>query len=263
MRRISPSPATGDAGHCDPCRFVGGQLAGATMAVSSSWRGPVRRPRWRGFARAWSGLAGVLALVPALTNGAEFSCAVTATKGGAAVHEAVVSLIPLDQPAPPVAAGAQFEVAQEGQEFFPYVAVVRRGTRVVFPNRDTVQHHVYSLSKARKFELPLYHPGRQESLVFETAGEVVVGCNIHDWMIAYIVVVPTPWFGKTDPEGRVALTAPPGRYRVELWHPRLARTVTEEVTLDADAPTRREFSLILKPDRRIRRGGAGKTGGYR
>lgn len=205
----------------------------------------------------------LLALVPSVVWSAEFSCRVSSAKGGDPVNEAAVSLIPLDQPAPPVPADAQFDVAQEGQEFFPYVSVVQNGTRVVFPNRDTVQHHVYSLSRAKKFELPLYNPGQKESLVFETAGEVVVGCNIHDWMIAYVVIVPTPWFGKTDAGGRAMIPAPPGRYRVEVWHPRLVKTVTEEVTLGDGAATHRDFSLALKPDRRVRRGGAGKAGGYR
>jgi plastocyanin len=213
--------------------------------------------------RALSRLCTLLALLPALASGTEFSCRITAVKGGTAVHEAAVSLIPLDRPAPPAPDGAHFDVAQEGQEFFPYVSVVQSGTRVVFPNRDTVQHHVYSLSKAKKFELPLYNPGQKESLVFEAAGEVVVGCNIHDWMIAYVVVVPTPWYGKTDADGRATVTAPPGRYRVEVWHPRLARPVTEEVTLGDGTPAHRDLSLTLKPDRRVRRGGAGKAGGYR
>lgn len=215
------------------------------------------------FPRARQCLTALLALAPAWLGAAEFSCRVVSAKGGDAVNEAAVSLIPLDQPAPPVSAGAHFDVAQEGQEFFPYVSVIQSGTRVVFPNRDTVQHHVYSLSKPKKFELPLYNPGQQESLVFESAGEVVVGCNIHDWMIAYVVVVPTPWYGKTDAGGRATVAAPPGRYRVEVWHPRLARAVTEEVTLGDGAPAHRDFTLALKPDRRVRRGGAGKSGGYR
>jgi plastocyanin len=214
-------------------------------------------------ARVLSRLTALLAILPALLSAAEFSCRVVSAKGGDPVNEAAVSLIPLDRPAPPVPAGVQFDVAQEGQEFFPYVSVVQNGTRVVFPNRDTVQHHVYSLSKAKKFELPLYNPGQQESLVFETAGEVVVGCNIHDWMIAYVVIVPTPWFGKTDAGGRATVTAPPGRYRVEVWHPRVTGAVTEEVTLGDGALAHRDFTLALKPDRRVRRGGAGKSGGYR
>jgi plastocyanin len=181
---------------------------------------------------------------------------------GAPVNDAVVSLIPLDNIAPPPAESTA-EIAQQTQEFLPQVTVVQAGTKVVFPNRDTVQHHVYSLSKPKKFELPLYNPGQKESLVFESAGLVTLGCNIHDWMIAYLLVVPTPWFAKTDEQGLTTATAPAGRYRVEVWHPRLSAALTQEITLTAGETLARDFNLSLKPDRRIRRGGATKTGGYR
>ena len=184
------------------------------------------------------------------------------TPKGEPVADAVVSLHPLDGAAvPPPAAGG--EVAQQNQEFTAYVTVVQAGTRVVFPNKDTVQHHVYSLSKAKKFELPLYNPGQNESIVFDTPGLVTLGCNIHDWMLAYLVVVPTPWFAKTDAQGLATVTAPAGRYRLELWHPRLSAALTQEITLTAATTDQRDFALTLKPDRRIRRGGATKSGGYR
>lgn len=192
---------------------------------------------------------------------AELACQVTGAKGEA-VPDAVISLVPVEGNAPAVAADATAEIAQESQEFMPYVTVVQAGTRVVFPNRDNVQHHVYSLSKPKKFELPLYNPGEKESVVFEVAGLVTVGCNIHDWMISHLVVVPTPWFAKSDAQGAATLTAPPGRYRLELWHPRQAAPVRREVVL-ADGPAAREaFTLTLKPDRRVRRSPAGKGSGY-
>jgi len=197
----------------------------------------------------------------ALARAAEFSTQVTSSKGGP-VPDAVVSLVPLDSPAPEVAPTATAEIAQEGQEFLPYVTVVQAGTRVVFPNHDTVQHHVYSLSKAKKFELPLYNPGQNESVVFDMAGLVTVGCNIHDWMISHLVVVPTPWFAKSDAAGVAAISAPPGRYRLELWHPRLAAPLTKDVVLADGTPARETFTLVLKADRRVRRAAPGKTGGY-
>lgn len=181
---------------------------------------------------------------------------------GEPVADAVVALIPLDAPVPPPPA-ARTEIAQENQEYTTLVTLVQAGSKVYFPNKDTVQHHVYSLSKARKFELPLYNPGQAESFVFDVSGVVTLGCNIHDWMLAYLVVVPTPWFGKSDGLGAALITAPAGRYRLQLWHPRMTTTITEEITL-ADSPdNRREFTVTLKADRRIRRGPAGKKSGYR
>lgn len=192
---------------------------------------------------------------------AEFSCTLGSTKGEP-VADAVVSLIPLDTPVPAAPANAQLEIAQQDQEFTPYVTVVQAGTRVVFPNRDSVQHHVYSLSKPKKFELPLYNPGQAESLVFDLSGLVTIGCNIHDWMISHLVVVPTPWFAKSDAQGVVKITAPAGRYRLEIWHPRSTAAAARELTLTDQAAARETVTLILKPDRRVRRASGAKSGGY-
>jgi plastocyanin len=193
-------------------------------------------------------------------RGAEFSCMISSTKGEP-VADAVVSLVPLDATVPPVPATAQVEIAQQGQEFSAYVTVVQAGTRVVFPNHDTVQHHVYSLSKPKKFELPLYNPGQAESIVFDVAGLVTIGCNIHDWMISHLVVVPTPWFAKSGPEGPVTITAPAGRYRLEVWHPR-GTLAAKEVTLADNIPVKEVLVLALKPDRRVRRTLGSKNSGY-
>lgn len=206
---------------------------------------------------------GLFACLAVSLPAAEFSGAITNSKGGAPLADATLALIPLDQPAPPPAADAHVDIAQEGQEFYDFVTIVQAGTKVTFPNRDSVQHHVYSLSKPKKFELPLYNPGEKESRIFETSGLVTLGCNIHDWMIAYLIVVPTPWFAKTDHTGRATLSAPAGRYRLEVWHPRLSAPATQEVTLAEGTPVQRDVSLTLKPDRRIRRGSGGKSGGYR
>ncbi len=192
---------------------------------------------------------------------AEISLVVKSAKGDA-VADAVVSIVPLNAAVPPVSPEAKVEIEQAGQEFEPFVTVVQAGTRVVFPNHDNVQHHVYSLSKAKKFELPLYNPGQKESMVFDVPGLVTVGCNIHDWMISHLVVVPTPWFAKSDAKGAAVITAPAGRYRLELWHPRLAAPQTREVVLAEGTPAREDFTLTLKPDRRVRRPAGGKGTGY-
>ncbi|MBI4622105.1 MAG: methylamine utilization protein, partial [Verrucomicrobia bacterium] len=91
------------------------------------------------------------------------------------------------------------------------------------------------------------------------------GCNIHDWMLAYLIVLPTPWFAKSDATGHAAPDAPAGSYRLEIWHPRLAAPVTREVSLPAtgDTASPLAFTLALKPDRRIRRAPDAKGGGYK
>jgi plastocyanin len=202
----------------------------------------------------------LVVLLTARVTAGELAVMVKGAKGEP-VADVVVSLIPLDAAVPPPAATASGEIAQQNQEFTSYVTVVQAGTKVVFPNKDTVQHHVYSLSKPKKFELSLYNPGAAASFVFDVPGLITLGCNIHDWMLAYLVVVPTPWFAKTGADGGAFITAPAGHYRLELWHPRLAAPLSQEITL-AEGNASREFTVALKQDRRIRRGVTTKSGGY-
>jgi len=184
-------------------------------------------------------------------------------KQGRPVAGAVVSLAPLDTETKLTPPPAPLEIVQSDQEFSPYVTAIMVGTAVSFPNRDTVQHHVYSISRSKKFELPLYSPGKSDLIVFDRPGVVMVGCNIHDWMNAYVVVLATPWFAQSDATGTAAIPgAPAGRYRAEVWHPRLGKTETREVVLPGTAAPL-AFTLALKPDRRIQRGPDRGGGGYK
>lgn len=118
---------------------------------------------------------------------------------------------------------AGVEIEQAGKRFTPRVTVVPVGTSVLFPNRDTVRHHVYSFSPAKTFELKLYIGTPANPVIFDRPGVVVLGCNIHDAMIAWVLAVETPWHGITGADGRVRLPdVPPGRYRLRSWHPDLA-----------------------------------------
>jgi len=110
-------------------------------------------------------------------------------------------------------------IDQVDKEFRPVVSVFQAGTSVEFPNHDDIRHHVYSFSEAKTFEIPLYKGTPAQPIVFDQAGEVTLGCNIHDWMSAYVLVTDTPYFAKTDGDGRVDLAGlPPGEYTVEVWH---------------------------------------------
>jgi plastocyanin len=114
------------------------------------------------------------------------------------------------------------EMAQKAKQFDPMVLVVTAGTAVNFPNRDTVRHHVYSFSPNKTFELKLYSGVPANPVLFDKTGIAVLGCNIHDAMTAWVVVVDTPYFGRSSANGAVALTqVPPGNYRLRVWHPAL------------------------------------------
>jgi plastocyanin len=114
---------------------------------------------------------------------------------------------------------ADVDIVQAQKTFQPMVTAVTVGTAVGFPNRDTVRHHVYSFSPAKRFELKLYVGTPAAPVVFDRPGVAVLGCNIHDDMAAWDVIVETPWFGKTDVQGRVRLPeVPAGRHQLRTWH---------------------------------------------
>jgi plastocyanin len=115
------------------------------------------------------------------------------------------------------------EIAQTNKQFAPRVLVVSVGTGVSFPNRDTVRHHVYSFSPNKAFELKLYTGTSATPVVFDKPGIAVLGCNIHDNMSAWVVVVETPFFAIGDAKGAATLRdVPAGTYRMRIWHPGLA-----------------------------------------
>lgn len=170
------------------------------------------------------------------------------------IADAIVSLIPLDAPAKPAPPAAPVVITQRGQEFSPYTTPVVVGTEVNFFNDDKVDHHVYSTSGAKQFELPRSGGQTKNPVRFDKAGVVAIGCNIHDWMSAYIVVLSTPFFATSTDAGTAALPeVPAGRYRLEIWHPRLAKLDARELTLPAASAAPLAIKLSLGADRRIRR----------
>jgi plastocyanin len=197
----------------------------------------------------------ILLALSALPARAEGTVRVLTTDGaGKPVADAVAYLVSLDSPAPVHPPDRPVEIIQRDQEFSPYVTPIVVGTRVVFPNRDTVQHHVYSVSPAKKFEIPLYIGDSSATILFDREGAVTLGCNIHDWMVAYVFVLSTPYFAKTGADGTADITGlPPGRYRLEVWHPRLAAKVGRELDVSRNGEATQVISVVLRPDRRIRR----------
>lgn len=111
---------------------------------------------------------------------------------------------------------------QVDTRFVPHILVVQSGTQVEFPNSDVIAHHVYSFSKPNNFMLPLYKGDLQPQITFEHEGVVTLGCNIHDHMLAYILVVDSQVFGKTNYNGKAQLTIDnPDGLAVSIWSPRI------------------------------------------
>lgn len=118
------------------------------------------------------------------------------------------------------AAPAQGVMDQRNKQFAPTVLAVHSGTAVKFPNSDNIRHHVYSFSLAKRFELRLYQGTPSEPVVFDKPGVVVLGCNIHDWMLGYVYVTDDAWFAVSDEAGKLQIdNLPAGTYQATLWHP--------------------------------------------
>jgi len=150
-------------------------------------------------------------------------------------------------PAPP----ARAIMDQVNLAFAPDVLVIPVHSTIQFPNSDAVGHQVYSFSSARQFQLPLYRGKPYPPVQFDQPGVVTLGCNIHDNMLAYIVVTAAPWFGRADERGHwTAAEVPEGRYRVRVWHPLLNEPAgLERIVEVGTQPVTAEFRLTktLRP----------------
>ena len=208
-----------------------------------------------------------LAMVLWFSGATAFAGEITAMvtdQRGAAVGDAVVYATPRSGRPPQRPQPAS--IAHQNQQFVPWVTAVQAGALINLPNLDPVKHHAYSISPAKKFELPLYSGTPKEPLLFDKPGIVAIGCNIHDWMSAYVCVLETPFFAITEADGSAQLRGlAPGVYDVEVWQPRLkgeASANKQQVTV-AGGPAKLEFSLDLKAGFRPRRNPAASNVAYR
>ncbi|MBV6850562.1 methylamine utilization protein [Xanthomonas euvesicatoria] len=206
----------------------------------------------------WLGVVSVLAACAGAGSVSATAVNVTVADAGGVLVDAVVSLEPA-RPAPPAAAKTA-EMDQVNSQFVPAVLAVRTGTLVRFPNNDQIRHQVYSFSPAKRFELPLFQGTTATPVRFDQAGLVTIGCNIHDWMLGYIVVLDTPYFGKTGSDGRAQLEAPAGNYTLRVWHPRIKGAASSEPLVIAREAVQRRVTLqttgaapvVAPPDARVR-----------
>jgi plastocyanin len=165
-------------------------------------------------------LALLFAAATPLAHSVPLSVTVT-DAAGRPLADAVVLLEPASGKAP-VKPLPDVEISQARRRFNPRVTLITVGTKVAFPNFDTVRHHVYSFSQAKTFELKLYAGVPAAPVVFDKPGLAVLGCNIHDRMAAWVVVADTPWFARTGADGMARIDgAPAGAYRLASWHPGL------------------------------------------
>jgi len=166
------------------------------------------------------------------------------------ISDAVVTLAGVQTPTTP----HTHYVDQKNETFIPYVEVVHPGDSVVFRNSDNTRHHVYSFSPIGPFQFIL-GPGESSApVVLNRTGTLALGCNIHDHMIAYLVVTADQ-AQVTTQQGQARFDdLPPGRYTVQVWHPQLWPG-RPQVSASVDVPPEGmapevPFTLRLMPDPR-------------
>jgi plastocyanin len=159
--------------------------------------------------------------------------------------DAVVFAEPVNAVAPPSHTAARALIDQVDKEFVPLVTILRVGTEVSFPNSDNIRHSIYSFSAAKPFTTKLYSGKQAPPITFDKPGVVVLGCEIHDAMAAWVVVVDTPYFAKTSASGTAALKGlAPGDYHVSVWYP--GPSVTPSVSdlhVGAEADAHLDFKV--------------------
>lgn len=195
-------------------------------------------PRRRAHATWTACLAGATCAAQALPLRVQVSDQAGAPLPGAVVAVEVGGV-------PRTAPQARAQMGQRALRFVPAVLVVQTGTAVSFPNFDTIRHHVYSFSPVKPFELELYTGTPDKPVVFDRPGVAALGCNIHDSMSAWVVVVDTPHFAQTDAQGHAALDLPAGEHVLRAWHPRLGEVVPRSQALRVPATPPVQLRLRL------------------
>ena len=137
------------------------------------------------------------------------------------------------------------DIAQQGRRFVPDMVVIPAGGVVSFPNLDPIFHNVFSLSKAKSFDLGNYSRNHSRTVVFPKPGIVFVNCHLHPNMAAVIVVAPGAWFTRPDAAGEFSLRGvPPGEYTIVAWH-KTAGFFRQKISVPLPATAHVEFFLPL------------------
>lgn len=168
-------------------------------------------------------------------------------------YPAVAWLTPAGvDPKPLVAPQTQvFEMVQKDKMFSPHLLVMPVGSIVVFPNRDSFFHNVFSLFNGKRFDLGLYETGSERRVRFDREGVSYIFCNIHPEMGAVILSLATPYYAISR-DGIVTIPkVAPGKYFLNVWSegatPESLAAARREVTVQASSTELRSVTLIAAP----------------
>ena len=134
---------------------------------------------------------------------------------------------------------AKVVMEQRGYQFGRSLLIIAPGTTVEFPNHDPDYHNIFSLSRAKRFDLGRYKKDETPapSVTFDQPGFVRLKCEIHDHMNASVLIVDSRFRTLTDAAGKFTLAGvPPGQYTL---HARLdeKRQWSASITVNAGKTT--------------------------
>lgn len=161
------------------------------------------------------------------------------SKSGVVATDPPLAVVYLEGDFPRATASAVKQVAQKNLTFIPTLLPVQTGTRIEFPNLDDTYHNIFSYSPAKRFDLGRYRPDERPipSQTFDTPGLVTLRCDIHEHMRGLILVLDSPHFVVTSPDGRYRLSGlPAGHYKLKAW---------------IDSRTTREKEIDIAPGARL------------
>jgi len=182
-------------------------------------------------------LRGVTLAAPPLTK---------PVSGGTGVDELSRVVVYLDGSGLNPGVPAKAVLSQKNRRFDPEMVVVTVGSTVSFPNLDVIFHNVFSLSKAKQFDLGFFPAGETRTVKFDRPGIVEVFCHIHPDMSAAILVLPTGSWTRPIDDGSFSLSGiPPGAYELVAWH-RSAGFFRRHITVTSGVTPAVDFVIPVK-----------------
>ena len=123
-----------------------------------------------------------------------------------------------------------FIIDQKQMKYIPEFTVVLQGTKIGIKNSDSVLHNVFGVGDD-EFDLGTWKGDEIRYHTFNKLGEVMILCDLHPSMEAFVVVLQNPYFTLTDEEGNYEIKdVPQGRYKLKTWHDQL-RSTTKNVNV--------------------------------
>lgn len=160
-------------------------------------------------------------LLPIITAAASVNISIVSVNN-TPLENIIVYLAPSENQAIPNARNRIVHIGQKNRAFTPYISIMQKGTKISFTNQDDITHHIYSVGGPTTFAFKIRSNQKKSDIVFINSGEISMGCNIHDWMSGYLLVVDTPYFAITNNFGKVNFNLNQlGKYRLTVWHPQM------------------------------------------